>query len=244
MQGWVDLVGLVAYRDGIPIQRRSLIPVQTGLDIEYLHSCDKRRYHYAKSAKHAPVNGHSPAKSRSWSSFSMCHLTDSDQRQCLIGHRLSPIPHKTGHFGDVLASQPLGCYWRIITGQCWGPLSLKEGQQLCAPTTYHRHGNTPSWGMVHHWKVVKNRTHGDKRCTWFLQARCTSYASKCIKALMVLSSSYSGDSTHRLQLMHKMIIHSLDESQLFYGPLRFCPGPPGWASTRKVKPVWIYWSKW
>jgi len=26
-------------------------------------------------------------------------------------------------------------------------------------------------------------------------------------------------------------------------PSGFCPGLPGWAGTRKVKPVWIYWSK-
>jgi len=29
----------------------------------------------------------------------------------------------------------------------------------------------------------------------------------------------------------------------FYGPLGFCPGLPGWAGTRNVKPIWIYWSK-
>jgi len=28
----------------------------------------------------------------------------------------------------------------------------------------------------------------------------------------------------------------------FHGP-GFCLGLPGWASTRKVKPIWIYWSK-
>jgi len=28
----------------------------------------------------------------------------------------------------------------------------------------------------------------------------------------------------------------------FTAPLRFCPGLPGWAGTRKVKPIWIYWS--
>jgi len=26
-------------------------------------------------------------------------------------------------------------------------------------------------------------------------------------------------------------------------PPRLCPGLPGWAGTRKVKPIWIYWSK-
>jgi len=26
-------------------------------------------------------------------------------------------------------------------------------------------------------------------------------------------------------------------------PPGLCPGLPGWADTRKVKPIWIYWSK-
>ena len=45
MQGWVDLVGLVTYRGGIPAQIRSPIPVLTGLNVEQLRSCDERRYH-------------------------------------------------------------------------------------------------------------------------------------------------------------------------------------------------------
>jgi len=32
-------------------------------------------------------------------------------------------------------------------------------------------------------------------------------------------------------------------TQPFYGLLGFCPGLPRWASTRKVKPIWIYWNK-
>jgi len=32
-------------------------------------------------------------------------------------------------------------------------------------------------------------------------------------------------------------------TQPFYGPFGSCLGPPGWAGTRKVKPIWIYWSK-
>jgi len=40
MQGWVDLVGLVTYRGGIPAQRRSPIPALTGLNVEQLRSCD------------------------------------------------------------------------------------------------------------------------------------------------------------------------------------------------------------
>jgi len=48
MQGWVDLVGLIIYQGGIPARRQSPIPVLTGLSVEYLHSCDERRYHNAK----------------------------------------------------------------------------------------------------------------------------------------------------------------------------------------------------
>jgi len=48
MQGWVDLVGLVTYRGGIPAQRRSPIPTLTGLNVEQLRSYDERRYHSAK----------------------------------------------------------------------------------------------------------------------------------------------------------------------------------------------------
>jgi len=32
-------------------------------------------------------------------------------------------------------------------------------------------------------------------------------------------------------------------TQPFYCFSGICPGPPGWASTRKVKPILIYWSK-
>jgi len=34
MQAWVDLVGLVAYQDGIPTRRQSTIPVLTGFNVE------------------------------------------------------------------------------------------------------------------------------------------------------------------------------------------------------------------
>jgi len=37
--------------------------------------------------------------------------------------------------------------------------------------------------------------------------------------------------------------HARTHTQPFYGPLGFRPGPPGWTGTRKVKPIWIYWSK-
>jgi len=32
-------------------------------------------------------------------------------------------------------------------------------------------------------------------------------------------------------------------TQPFYSHLEFCPGLSGWTGTRKVKPIWIYWSK-
>jgi len=48
MQGWVDLVGLVTYQGGIPAQRRSRIPILTGLNVMQLRSYDERRYHSAE----------------------------------------------------------------------------------------------------------------------------------------------------------------------------------------------------
>jgi len=48
MQGWVDLVGLVTHRGGIPAWRWSPIPVLTVLNVEQLRLCDERRYHNAK----------------------------------------------------------------------------------------------------------------------------------------------------------------------------------------------------
>jgi len=37
--------------------------------------------------------------------------------------------------------------------------------------------------------------------------------------------------------------HTHIHTQPFCSRLRFCSGLPGWAGTRKVKPIWIYWSK-
>ena len=53
---------------------------------------------------------------------------------------------------------------------------------------------------------------------------------------------------HHLMLAGYMLLSCVCESvtthtQPFYGPLRYCLGLPGLAGTRKVKPVWIYWSK-
>jgi len=48
MQGWVDLVGLVTYRDGIPARIQSPIPALTGLNVEQLCSCAERCCRYAK----------------------------------------------------------------------------------------------------------------------------------------------------------------------------------------------------
>jgi len=43
------------------------------------------------------------------------------------------------------------------------------------------------------------------------------------------------------QKFNPLITHT--HTQPFYGPLGFCSGLPGWAGTRKVKPISIYWSK-
>jgi len=32
-------------------------------------------------------------------------------------------------------------------------------------------------------------------------------------------------------------------TQPFYCSAGICLGLPGWAGTRRVKPIWIYWSK-
>jgi len=43
---------------------------------------------------------------------------------------------------------------------------------------------------------------------------------------------------HHIKALKATHIHIL-----FYGRLGFCLALPGWAGTRKVKPIWIYWSK-
>jgi len=43
--------------------------------------------------------------------------------------------------------------------------------------------------------------------------------------------------------MHLLFAFLQKHTQLFYGPLGFCPGLPGSAGTRKVKSMWIYCSK-
>jgi len=47
---------------------------------------------------------------------------------------------------------------------------------------------------------------------------------------------------------HRMVkLSHTTHTQPFYCSSGICPGPPGWAGTRKVKarlkPIWIYWSK-
>jgi len=51
--------------------------------------------------------------------------------------------------------------------------------------------------------------------------------------------AHTHTNTHARTHAHTHNTHT----QLFYGPLGFCPGLPKWAGTRKVKPIWIYWSK-
>jgi len=44
-------------------------------------------------------------------------------------------------------------------------------------------------------------------------------------------------------LVTSYCMHTHTHTQPFYGPLGFVWELPGWAGTRKVKPIWIYWSK-
>jgi len=53
--------------------------------------------------------------------------------------------------------------------------------------------------------------------------------------------------SHQLTL-HNYDLHTHTHTQPFYCSSGICPGPPGWAGIRKVKPgrlkpIWIYWSK-
>jgi len=50
--GW-----LVTYQGGLPIPKWSTIPVVTGLDVEWLRCCTRRRYHYAKLLIEFIANG-------------------------------------------------------------------------------------------------------------------------------------------------------------------------------------------
>jgi len=77
MQGWIDLVGLVTYRGGIPTRRRSPIPVLTGLNVEQLRSCDKRCYHSTKS----------PSVYKAWKeSWTQCTTVCYAPRPMIGGH--------------------------------------------------------------------------------------------------------------------------------------------------------------
>ena len=48
--------------------------------------------------------------------------------------------------------------------------------------------------------------------------------------------------TRRVAWKYSKLVPTHIHTQPFYG-LGFCAGLPEWASTRKVKPIWIYWSK-
>jgi len=41
-------------------------------------------------------------------------------------------------------------------------------------------------------------------------------------------------------MSNSFVVTRHTHTQLFYGPIGFCPGLPRWTGTRKVKPMWIY----
>jgi len=41
----------------------------------------------------------------------------------------------------------------------------------------------------------------------------------------------------------RSLIYTTTTTTTILRPLGLCPRLPGWAGTRKVKPIWIYWSK-
>ena len=87
---------------------------------------------------------------------------------------------------------------------------------------------TEWWGAV--WGKVQI-------CTWPSWSHCHSLSlapGNSDGFWFYPSGSSSPRHTHTHMHMH---------THTFYGPLRFCLGLPRWAGTRKVKPIWIYWSK-
>ena len=70
--------------------------------------------------------------------------------------------------------------------------------------------------------ILQKRTFEDNWSRFFLQARCTSCSQTSNNKVLTGAQS-------------TMIQHTHTHTRL----AAFCPGLPGWASTRKVKPVWI-----
>ena len=74
------------------------------------------------------------------------------------------------------------------------------------------------------------------------------YPKPPLDSSIVIGVTLDGFHTIRLALGQSQISSHYIHTQSFYCSSGICPGLPGWAGTRKVKPVrvkpiWIYWSK-
>jgi len=83
--------------------------------------------------------------------------------------------------------------------------------------------------LIQHLALSVVKRSGDTEALWHLQQySSTTQMYNHISSTIIYCTCTSTHTHH---------------TQPFYGPLGFCPGLPWWACTRKVKPIWIYWSK-
>jgi len=90
-------------------------------------------------------------------------------------------------------------------------------------------------------------------CLKKMCSRCPSRAETVVRCschcLIALSISCWSILSHSSELQCLLIfVRTHTHTQSFYRSFGICLGPPGWAGTRKVKtrkvkPIWIYWSK-
>ena len=90
----------------------------------------------------------------------------------------------------------------------------------------------------------------EARCKWFAygpaNATTTPLSLASLKSRMVLP--FWCRITQVIEEKRQLNSSTHTHTQPFYCSSGICPGPPEWAGTRKVKPrrlkpIWIYWSK-
>jgi len=93
-----------------------------------------------------------------------------------------------------------------------------------------------SWFLQQFMQVMPSYSEDSIMQYWFSVFQCRNPIKHAIYivsvTILLISISY-----HTHACMHACMHTTV------FGPLGFCPGLPGWASTRKLKPIWIYWSK-
>jgi len=72
---------------------------------------------------------------------------------------------------------------------------------------------------------------------------CKMCACVCVRACVSVYTRKQYPSSQKSAVIIYLSWGKYTHTQSFYCSSGICPGPPGWAGTRKVKPIWIYWSK-